>query len=104
MTDNKQNQNDAVETLIEQGKEFFSSGNTRRIILRTADGNELADVSMTVAFIGIGVLMFFGPAGFTLAFLAVIAGILAKVRVEIVRELGDDDDTVVIDGDEDNGR
>jgi hypothetical protein len=98
MTDNKRKNDDTVDALLKRGQEFLN--NDRHIILRTADGKELLDVSMTVAFISAGVLLFFGPAGFTLALLAVIAGIVMKVRVEVVRELNDDDDTVVINNDD----
>lgn len=104
MTENNQKQSDSVDTLIEQGQSLIERGNSRRIILRTADGNELADIPMMTAVIGGIVLLVLGPAGFTLAFFAVIAGIIAKVRVEVVRELGDDDDTVVIGNDEDTRR
>ncbi len=104
MTENNQKQSDSVDTLIEQGQSLIERGNSRRIILRTADGNELADIPMMTAVIGGIVLLVLGPAGFTLAFFAVIAGIIAKVRVEVVRELGDDDDTVVIGNDEETRR
>lgn len=92
---------DSFDSVLEQGRSIVQRGNTRHIIVRNSQGEVLFDVTATVAVVIAVMLLFFGPAGLFLTLLAVGAGIVTKVRVEVVRDLDAGDDTVVIEKDED---
>lgn len=85
--------NDAVE----RGKLLVQEGNARRVVVRSGDGSTLFDVSLTVAVVGAGILTFLIPGGIVLMLLAAVVGIAAKVRIDILREINDDDATIMID-------
>jgi hypothetical protein len=93
--------------LVERVQELVRQGNARRVIIRGGDGKILLDTPLTVgAGIG-GALAFVG--GLPLAALAAIAAVAAKVRVEVVREVGEGDvieygdrEKIEISGEEDN--
>jgi hypothetical protein len=75
--------------LVEKVKELVKQGNARRLIIRTNTGRVLLDTPLTVgAGLG-GALALVG--GLPLAAVAAIAAAFARVRVEIIREVGDGD-------------
>jgi hypothetical protein len=75
--------------LVDKLQEVMKQGNVRRIIIRSADDRVLLETTLTVGTIAGGALALVG--GLPLAVLAVIAAAVARVKVEIVRELIDGD-------------
>lgn len=70
-------------------QEVIKKGNVRRVIVRTQDGRVLLDTTLTMS-VGVGgVLTFFG--GMPLILLAGAVALLSKVKLEIVREIGEGD-------------
>jgi pantoate kinase len=75
--------------LVERVQELVRQGNARRLIVRGSDGKVWLDTPLTLgAGLG-GALALAG--GLPIAALAAIAAVFTKVRVEIVREVGDGD-------------
>ena len=72
--------------LIKRAKELVKEGNVRRLIIRKDTGEILIEVPLTA---GVAVTLF-AP---TLVALGAIAGLLTKVKIEIVRKEDDDTDT-----------
>lgn len=71
--------------VVDKIKELIQQGNVRRLIIKTQDGRTLLDTTLTVG-VGIGgVLGIMG--GIPLALLATAVALLAKVKIEIVREV-----------------
>jgi hypothetical protein len=83
-----------VNSITDQIKEVIEQGNMRRVIVRKQDNEQLFEVSLTAAVAVAAAILIFVPGGFFISLLAVIAGIFAKLRVEILRELRDDDEVV----------
>ena len=71
--------------LVDTLKEIVKQGNVRRIIVKTADDRELLNTTVTVGAVAGGAIVFTGML--PLALLGVIAAAVARVKVEIVREL-----------------
>lgn len=87
----KNTQND----LMERGKELLHQGNIRRIIIRNAEGRVLLDTSLTVAtatVLGLAILL--PGSGLFLALIAAVGALYARLKIEVVRELGDGDSVV----------
>jgi len=103
--DKKKNEiqsNEIVTNISEQIQELIAQGNARRVVIRKADGETLFDVTMTVAFAVTAAVLIFVPGGFFLGLLAVVGSIIARLRVDILREVKDDDKTItgeIIDSD-----
>jgi hypothetical protein len=75
--------------LIERIKELVAEGNIRTIRLKTADGDEpFLELPMTGGVVGGGVLLLAAP---WLAAIGALAAIVAKVKVEVVREVDEDE-------------
>ncbi len=71
--------------LIERIKELVAEGNVRTIRLKTASGNEpFLELPMTGGVVGGGVLLLAAP---WLAAIGALAAVVAKVKVEVVREV-----------------
>jgi len=79
--------------LFERIKELVAEGNVRRVRVKTADGAQpFLELPVTGGVVGGGLLILAAP---WLAALGALAAIVAKVKVEIVREeAADDDDTI----------
>jgi hypothetical protein len=75
--------------LVERIQEIIRQGNVRRLIIRSADDRILLETSLTVGVAAGGALAFVG--GLPLAIIAAIAAAVARVKVEIVREIEDGD-------------
>jgi len=70
--------------LVERVKELIEEGDVRRLIVRNQEGRTLLEIPLTIgAVAGGAILMAFGPV---LAALAVIGALVAKLKIEIVRE------------------
>ena len=89
--------NEQINEIGDQAKKLLAKGNSRHVVVRNADGSKLAEFSVTVAVIG-GILLFFiMPASWFIIFAAAIYGIVKKIRVEIVRDLLEEDDSIQVD-------
>lgn len=83
---------DAMNDVMERGKQLIEQGNTRRLVVKTNDGRTVADVPLTIVAV----------AGFVtiitwqiwLPILLVLFGIVARVKVEIVREVSEKDNVI----------
>ncbi len=69
--------------LVDKVQELVKQGNVRRLIIRTPDDRELIQVSLTVGAVAGGVVAIAAP---WLAALGAIAALVARVKIEIVRE------------------
>ena len=76
--------------LVERVKELIQEGNVRRLILRNPDNRIMLEIPLTVGVVGAAALGMFWPV---LAALAVIAGLVTRVKIEIVREISDDNES-----------
>jgi hypothetical protein len=68
--------------IMELIKKLLHQGNIRRLIVRKADGDVLIDVPLNAGFAVSTAAILLAPP---LAVIGVIAGVLAKVKVEVVR-------------------
>ena len=75
--------------LVDRVQELIKEGNVRRLIIRSADDNVLLETSLTV---GATVAGFFTLAALPLAVVAAIAAAVARVKIEIVREIDKGDE------------
>lgn len=73
----------AGKELVEQVQDLVKQGNVRKLIIKTADDRELIQVSLTVGAVAGGVAALAAP---WLAALGAIAALVARVKIEIVRE------------------
>jgi uncharacterized protein YjbJ (UPF0337 family) len=69
--------------LVDQVQDLVKQGNVRKLIIRTSDDRELMQVSLTVGAVAGGVLALAAP---WLAALGAIAALVARVKIEVVRE------------------
>lgn len=70
--------------LVERVRELIAEGNVRRLIIRNPEGRTLLEVPLTVGAVAGGALVF--VAGPMLAALVLLGALVARVRVEIVRD------------------
>lgn len=91
--------NEQLNNLGDQAKSLVERGNARHVIIRNEDGSKVAEFSVTVAIIG-AVLLFFMPWSWFIILGAAVYGIVKKLRVEVVRDLSNDDDAIQVDLDE----
>lgn len=69
--------------LVSRVQELVKEGNARRLIIRNADNEVMMDINLTVGAVAGGVVVL---GAWWIAALAVIAGLVARVKIEIVRE------------------
>lgn len=69
--------------LVERVRELIADGNVRRLIIRNPEGRTLIEIPLTIGVVAGGALLVFYPV---LAGLAAIGGLVARVRIEVVRE------------------
>ncbi|MBI1259636.1 MAG: DUF4342 domain-containing protein [Chloroflexi bacterium] len=69
--------------LVERVKELIEQGNVRRLIIRNPEGRTLMEIPLTLGAVAGGALLFFYPV---LAGLAAIGALVARLKIEIVRE------------------
>lgn len=75
--------------VLERVQDLVRQGNVRRVIIRTGDDRVLLDTTLTVGAVAGGTLALI--AGPFVTAIAAIAAIVGKVKVEIVRELTDEE-------------
>jgi hypothetical protein len=73
--------------LVERFKELVQEGNTRRVVIKTQEGFELMTVPLTFGVVAGGLVAWASPI---LAALGALAGIVSRVKLEVLREEGDD--------------
>jgi hypothetical protein len=91
MTDDKKNAwktfVDEVEVsgqhLLAEINKLIAEGNVRKLIVRTDDGHIFLTIPLTAGAVAGGVLTLGAP---WLALLAAVAGIVARVKIEVIRE------------------
>ncbi len=70
--------------LVDRVKELIEEGNVRRLIIRNPEGRTLVEIPLTVgAGVGAALLLWLGPV---IASVAVIGALIARVKIEVVRE------------------
>lgn len=79
--------------LMERVQDLVKQGNMRRLVIRTSEDKTLIEVSLTIVTAGL-VLALLAGVIVPVLILAVIAAVVARARIEIVREITDDDDIV----------
>lgn len=79
----------AGDQLIERIKEIVAEGNVRQLRLKASDGDIVLETPLTVGVVAGGVVALAAP---WLAVLGVIAALVTKVTVEVVREVDEDAD------------
>jgi len=77
--------------LVERFKELVQEGNTRRVVIKTQEGFELMTVPLTFGVVAGGLVAWASPI---LAALGALAGIVSRVKLEVLREEGDDPPSV----------
>ncbi len=73
--------------LVERFKELVQEGNTRRVVIKTQEGFELMTVPLTFGVVAGGLVAWASPI---LAALGALAGIVSRVKLEVLREEGDE--------------
>jgi hypothetical protein len=68
--------------LVDRVKELVSEGNVRRLIIKKPGGDTLIEIPLTAGVLAGGAMILIAPL---LAVLGAIAGMLAEVKVEVVR-------------------
>ena len=75
--------------LIETIKALVAEGNVRRVRIRAEDGTVFLEIPLTAGALAGGVVVLTAP---WLAAIGAVAGLAAKVKLEIVRDPSDHDD------------
>ena len=84
----------AGRTLLKRGRNALQRGNTRHLVIRQENGDKLVEVSVLTAGL---LLVFVMVVAWWLLPLIALGGIMAKWRVEVLRELSADDKIIEID-------
>jgi len=94
----EQKPQEKIDDLSNRAKGLVNKGNQRHIVVRKADGEKIFEFSVTVGIIAAFVLIFLMPGwGWLLAIGVAIYATVKKIRVELVRDLSDEDDVVQVD-------
>ncbi|MEM6528418.1 MAG: DUF4342 domain-containing protein [Chloroflexota bacterium] len=73
--------------LVDRVKELVAEGNVRRLIFRTPDDKVMMEMTVTTGAVVGGVITL---AAWWLAALGAIAALVARIRIEVVREVPQD--------------
>ncbi|HEY4199343.1 MAG TPA: DUF4342 domain-containing protein [Devosiaceae bacterium] len=74
--------------LVDRITQLLRDGNVRRLRVRSESGEIYLDIPLTAGAIGGGVVALAAP---WLALLGAVAGVLARVRIEVVRQEAEDE-------------
>ena len=77
--------------LVEKVKALLEEGNVRQLIIKAQDGDVYLETPLTLGVIAGGAVVLAAP---WLAILGAIAALVARVKIEVVRE--EDDDSVTV--------
>jgi hypothetical protein len=69
--------------LVDHVKDLVKESNTRRVVIRKSDGEELMTVPLTVGVVAGGLVTLAAPL---VAALGVVAALCTRVRLDVVRE------------------
>lgn len=72
--------------LVDRIKGLVEESNTRRVIIRDNDGNELLSAPLTVGVVAGGLITMSAPL---LAALGALAALVTRVKLEVIREVED---------------
>jgi hypothetical protein len=72
--------------LVERIKELVKESNTRRVIIRTTDGEELMTMPLTFGVVAGGLITLAAPL---LAALGALAALVSRVKLEVIREIAE---------------
>ncbi|PKK86079.1 MAG: hypothetical protein CVT48_02740 [Thermoplasmata archaeon HGW-Thermoplasmata-1] len=75
---------------VDKIKDVVREGNVRKVIIKSEKGKTLLEIPMTGAVIAGGVITLANPI---LAAIAALAALVARIKIEIVREEGGDGKT-----------
>ena len=85
--DSKRTFNEELEVagsqLVERVRALIEEGNVRRLIIRNPEGRTLLEIPLTIGAVAGSVLAFWSPV---LAAIAVVGALVARIKIEIVRE------------------
>lgn len=84
---------DVAREAAQRGRKLFQASSVRHVVIRGANGKKLVDMNMVLAVV-LGVIAF--VFAWWLLPLVLVVGYLAKLRVEIIREVSDDDKVIDI--------
>lgn len=90
------NQTPVGNEIVERTKEILHAGNIRHVIIKNAEGRTLIDSSLTIAVALSAALIFFIPGGLFIAILVAVAAVYMRLKIEIVRELTDEDEIITL--------
>lgn len=68
--------------LVDRVKQLVAEGNVRRLIIKKPSGETLVEIPLTAGVLAGGAMILIAPV---LAVLGAIAGLLAQVKLEVVR-------------------
>jgi hypothetical protein len=71
--------------LVDRAKKLIAEGNVRRLIIRNSDDEKLLEVPLTAGVMVGGAFTLIAPV---LAALGAMASLLARVKIEVVRTVG----------------
>lgn len=77
--------------LVDRVKEMIAEGNVRKVIIRNPDDSVLIEMSLTAATVAGGIVTL---AAWPLAALGAIAALVARLKIEIVREIDEEEEPV----------
>ena len=75
------------QNLVERIKGLLQESNTRRVVIKSHEGNELMTIPLTVGAVAGGILALSAPM---LAALGALAALVTRVKLEVIREEDDD--------------
>lgn len=75
--------------VVDRVKELISEGNVRRLIIKDSDGKYLLEIPLTVGVVAGGVFALAAPV---VAALGALAALVARVRIEVIRDADDGGD------------
>ena len=78
----------AGSALVERIKELVQDSSTRRVTIKTQDGNELMTVPLTIGVVAGGLVAWAAPL---LAAVGALAALVTRVKLEVVREEDESD-------------
>ena len=74
--------------LVDRIKELVQDSSTRRVIIKTQDGNELMTVPLTIGVVAGGLVAWAAPL---LAAVGALAALVTRVKLEVIREEDESD-------------
>ncbi len=100
MADNQKNGTPVRETFGEyaaqRGRQLLGQSNARQVVIRLGNGRKLLELNMTLAVVLVGLALLL-PFSVLLLAILFIAGFVAKLRIEIIRNIDEDNNVIDVD-------